>query len=95
MSCYFMWILTLLAMARCNVLTFVFITSFGQYGLNTSGVVPAVDMAISDVNNRSDLLLGYTLAYDHVKDSQVRSAQRSGLCHTEVGNVQRACNAIQ
>eukprot|EP00731_Ephydatia_muelleri_P038651 Em0846g1a len=57
-------------MARCNVLTFVFITSFGQYGLNTSGVVPAVDMAISDVNNRSDLLLGYTLVYDHVKDSQ-------------------------
>ena len=52
-------------------LTFMFITSFGQFGLNTSGVVPAADMAIRDINSRSGLLPGYSLMYDSVKDSQV------------------------
>ncbi|KAL5471262.1 hypothetical protein EMCRGX_G029358 [Ephydatia muelleri] len=51
-------------------LTFMFITSFGQFGLNTSGVVPAADMAIRDINSRSGLLPGYSLMYDSVKDSQ-------------------------
>ena len=73
MSSCCVWFLPLLVIVRsnCNVLTFEFITSFGEFGLNTSGVVPAVDMAISDINNRSILLPGYTLAYDSVRDSQV------------------------
>ena len=52
-------------------LTFMFITSFGQFGLNSSGVVPAADMAIRDINSRSGLLPGYRLMYDSARDSQV------------------------
>ena len=67
--------LQLAAVVGCNhsasQLTFMFITSFGQFGLNSSGVVPAVEMAIRHINNRSGLLPGYTLAYDSVRDSQV------------------------
>ena len=57
--------------AQSNVLTFAMITSFGQFGMNSSGVVPAIDMALRDINNSSGLLPGYTLAYDRVRDSQV------------------------
>eukprot|EP00731_Ephydatia_muelleri_P020698 Em0013g425a len=54
-------------------LTFMFITSFGQFGLNSSGVVPAADMAIRDINSRSGLLPGYRLMYDSVRDSQCQN----------------------
>ena len=54
-------------------LTFMFITSFGEFGLNSSGVVPAAEMAVRDINNRSALLPGYVLNYDVVRDSQVSS----------------------
>ena len=70
-----MWFVPLFAFVRSNFLNFVFVTSFGKSGLNTSGVVPAVDMAISDVNSHPDLLPGYTLAYDRVRDSQVCNVQ--------------------
>ena len=52
-------------------LTFLFITSFGQSGLNTSGVVPAADIALEDINSHQNVLSGYTLMYDQVRDSQV------------------------
>ena len=52
-------------------LSFMFITSFGEFGLNSSGVVPAAEMAVRDINNRSALLPGYVLNYDVVRDSQV------------------------
>lgn len=64
-------VLKLLTGVQSINISFIFITSFGQYGLNSSGVVPAVDMALADINNRSDLLPGYSLTYDQVKDSQV------------------------
>lgn len=57
--------------AQSNVLTFSLITSFGQFGINSSGIVPAIDMALRDINNNSGLLPGYRLAYDRVRDSQV------------------------
>ena len=50
-------------------LTFMFITSFGQFGFNASGVVPAADIALEDINN--DPNSGYHLMYDQVRDSQV------------------------
>ena len=52
-------------------LSFMFITSFGKFGLNSSGAVPAAEMAIRDINDRSSLLPGYVLGYDSVRDSQV------------------------
>ena len=51
--------------------TFMFVTSFGQFGPNTSGVVPAADIALEDINANPDILPGYNLVYDVVRDSQV------------------------
>ena len=52
-------------------LTFLFVTSFGQFGFNASGVVPAADIALEDINSHPSVLMGYTLEYDRVRDSQV------------------------
>ena len=60
-------------------LTLIFVTSFGQSGFNASGVVPAADIALEDINNHPDVLQGYNLMYDKVRDSQV--------CH----NIMHAC----
>lgn len=49
----------------------MFITSFGQFGFNSSGAVPAADMALEDINSDPDILPGYNLVYDQVRDSQV------------------------
>ena len=52
-------------------LTFMMMTSFGQYGFNSSGLTPAADMALEDVNSNSHVLPGYSLNYDVLRDSQV------------------------
>ena len=52
-------------------LTFMFVTSFGQFGFNASGVVPAADLALEDINNDPNVLSGYNLVYDQVRDSKV------------------------
>ena len=52
-------------------LTFMLMTSFGQYGFNSSGFIPAADMAIQDINRNSHVLPGYSLNYDVLRDSQV------------------------
>ena len=52
-------------------LTFMFITSFGQFGFNGSGVVPAADIALEDINNNPNVLSGYYLMYNEVRESQV------------------------
>ena len=52
-------------------LTFMLITSFGQFGFNSSGGLPAAEMALEDINNNPDVLLGYNLVYDSIRDSQV------------------------
>ena len=52
-------------------LTFMMIISFGQFGFNSSGALPAAEMALEDINMDSDVLAGYNLVYDRVRDSQV------------------------
>ena len=52
-------------------LTFMMIASYGQYGFNSSGALPAVDMALEDINSDPDILSGYNLMYDKVRDSMV------------------------
>ena len=37
----------------------------------SSGAIPAVELALEQINNRSDLLTNYTLAYTTVLDSKV------------------------
>ena len=69
--------IVLLSVLGCAVgesvhnLTFMFVTSFGQSGFNSSGVVPAADIALEDINRHPDVLRGYHLMYDKVRDSQV------------------------
>ena len=70
-------LIVLLSVLGCAVgesvynLTFMFVTSFGQSGFNASGVVPAADIALEDINNHPDVLQGYHFMYDEVRDSQV------------------------
>ena len=52
-------------------LTFMMIVSYGQHGLNSSGALPAVDMALEHINSDPDILSGYNLMYDKVRDSMV------------------------
>ena len=52
-------------------LTFMMVASFGQHGFNSSGALPAVDMALEDINSDPDILPGYNLMYDKVRDSMV------------------------
>lgn len=52
-------------------LTFMMMTSFGQYGFNSSGLIPAADMALEDINGNPHVLPGYSLSYDVLRDSQV------------------------
>ena len=52
-------------------LTIMLIISYGQFGFNSSGGLPAAEMALEDINNKPDLLPGYNLVYDPVRDSQV------------------------
>ena len=52
-------------------LNIMLVVSFGQSGFNSSGVIPAADIALEDINKDPDLLPGYHLTYDRVRDSQV------------------------
>ena len=52
-------------------LTFMLVASFGQFGFNSSGIVPAADLALENINNDPRILKGYRLVYSNVWDSQV------------------------
>ena len=52
-------------------LTFMLITSFGEFGFNSSGAIPAADVALDDINGNSSMLPGYRLVYDKPRNSQV------------------------
>ena len=52
-------------------LSIMLVVSFGQSGFNSSGVIPAADIALKDINKNPDMLPGYILTYDRVRDSQV------------------------
>ena len=54
-------------------MTFMFITSFGEFGFNSSGGLPAAEMALEDINNDPDILPGYNLVYDRIRNSKVYS----------------------
>ena len=52
-------------------LTIMLITSFGEFGFNSSGTIPAADVALEDINRNSSMLPGYRLVYDKPRNSQV------------------------
>ena len=59
-------------------LNILFVVSFGQSGFNSSGVIPAAEIALEDIN-KAEILPGYRLTYDRVRDSQVSLVSRSHL----------------
>ena len=64
--------LSLLVSAADNKnLTFMLVTSWSGFGYNSSGTLPAAEIALRNINNRPDLLPGYNLVYDRVRDSKV------------------------
>ena len=63
-------------------LTFMMIASYGQHGFNSSGALPAVDMALEDINSDPDILPGYNLMYDKVRDSMVSKLASLGKINT-------------
>ena len=52
-------------------LTFMLIASFGEFGFNSSGAIPAADVALDDISENSNMLPGYRLVYDKARNSQV------------------------
>jgi hypothetical protein len=52
-------------------LTFMLIISYGEFGFNSSGGLPAAEMALEDINSDPDVLPGYNLVYDRIRNSQV------------------------
>ena len=55
----------------------MFMTSFGRFGLNSSGAVPAADIALEAINANPNILAGYNLVYDRVRDSEVSLSRAS------------------
>ena len=52
-------------------LTFMLIISYGEFGFNSSGGLPMAEMALKDINSDPDMLPGYSLVYDRIRNSQV------------------------
>ena len=57
--------------ASKKIIYFGHITSFGASGYNSSGSVPAVELAVEHINN-NPILPGYMLVSTPVQDSGVR-----------------------
>ena len=55
-----------------ETLEFSLIISFGQDGFNSSGTVPAIDLALEHINQTDQVLPGYKLQHGRVQDSEVR-----------------------
>ena len=56
------------------------VVSFGQSGFDSSGVIPAANIALEDINKDPNVLPGYNLTYDEVRDSQVSQLFVHGDC---------------
>ena len=63
-------------------LTFMLITSFGEFGasVNSSGAIPGVDTALNGIRERQDMIPGYNLVYDEVRDSKVSPSCCGSQC---------------
>ena len=60
-------------------LTIMLVASFGQFGFNSSGIVPAADLALENINNDPGILKGYRLTYGNVWDSQVSYTKKESF----------------
>ena len=75
MECLFILVVTLLWLCDCGggekvSLNFSYITTrTGSFV--SSGGIPAVDLALEQINSRTDILPNYTLNYTTILDSEV------------------------
>ena len=54
---------------------FSYITSITGAGFRSGGARPVVDLALEQINNRTDILPNYTLSYRTIRDSKVNKIQ--------------------
>ena len=71
-----------MALAEHN-LTIMLITSFGEFGFNSSDAIPAADVALDDINRNSSMLPGYRLIYNKPRNSQVTTDLLQSHCMHE------------
>ena len=66
----------MLVLANNKTLTFMLVTSWDGFGYvyNSSGTIPAAEIALRSINSCPDLLPGYNLVYDKVRDSKVSTS---------------------
>eukprot|EP00731_Ephydatia_muelleri_P010456 Em0005g1042a len=62
-----------------KIIYFGHITSYGESGFNSSGAVPAVELAVEHVNNNTSILAGYKLVSTPVMDSEISYASGSSI----------------
>lgn len=79
------WLLVLLlswyeAAAQTH-LYFSLIISFGRYGFNSSGTIPAMKIALDRVREMQ-ILPGYVLENSPVRDSEVSIDKLEGYCNS-------------
>ena len=74
-------VLARLVAALDQVIYFGHITSFGSFGFNSSGAVPAIQLAQDLINSDPGILSGYLLNSTQVMDSEVRARHEGqGRC---------------
>ena len=69
-----LWLLVSASQVHCIPIHFSYITAKSGEFLS-SGAIPAVDLALEQINNRTDILPNYTLSYTTILDSKVPSLQ--------------------
>ena len=62
---------------------FSMIISGGEYGYNSSGGIPSIDIALEAVQRRQ-LLPGYKLTYDRIRNSKVARRNRTTMTIIQV-----------
>ena len=53
---------------------FSYITTKTGPGFRSGGAIPVVDLALEQINNRTDILTNYTLNYTTIHDSKVNNS---------------------
>ena len=60
------------ALPNSTSIFFSYITTITGAGFRSGGAIPVVDLALEQINNRTDILPNYTLSYRTIHDSKVK-----------------------
>ena len=67
-----LWLLASATAQNCTSIYFSYITTITG-GFQGDGAIPIVDLALEEINKRTDILPNYTLGYSTIRDSKVIS----------------------